>query len=124
MVNRAVTRSSAVFRDNGLCMMCKWIYGLTTPYQEVHHVFSRGKSIKSIKEYPSSLMSVCRSCHPNPILVLPTQDWQFAVLTVWRNMNCSPENVLYKQDPQLLVYNPIGLPTFKIGDGVINNWSK
>lgn len=120
---RKAMREHAVFRDNNLCMICRWTKGVSTPYAEVHHVFGRGTSVQSVKENPSSLMCVCRACHPHPILVPMLSNDDKEILAVWRNMNCSPENKLYRYDPIIDILNPIGLPTFKVGDGVITNWS-
>ena len=105
-------------------MICLWTCALSTPYSDVHHVFGRASSITSVKEQPSSLMCVCRACHPPPILAPPTRSWAKDILVVWRNMNCQPYNKLYKQAPETEVLNPIGLPVFKVGDGIITDWSR
>lgn len=120
---RKAMRAKAVFRDDGKCMICKWTMGVTTPYAEVHHVFGRGTYVLSPKEDFTSLMSVCRSCHPQPLLVPMISHELTYILTVWRNMNCSPANMLFRYDPIIEIKNPIGLPVFKVGDGTIANWS-
>jgi hypothetical protein len=118
---RHIARDAAVQRDGGFCMICKWTCGITTPYAEVHHVFGRGATSDSVKEKFTSLMCVCRACHPQPILLPPYASWQFEILTVWRNMNCSPHgDVVLPTETAIL--NPVGLPVFKVDDGIVTDW--
>jgi hypothetical protein len=89
---RKEARSVAILRDGGFCMMCYWLDDKRTPFTDVHHVFGRGTSICD-KENPSSLMSVCRKCHPQPILMVRhLTGWKHAVLYTWLNMNQHPMN--------------------------------
>ena len=103
-------------------MVCLWLRGNETHGDEVHHVFGRGTSADSIKEAYTSLMTVCRNCHPSPILVPPTQVWQAEVLQVWHNMNVSPRGPIKFQDGHE-VRNPVGLRIFKVTEPVIEYWS-
>ena len=110
--HRKIQRSLAIFRDGGRCMMCKWTYGIETSYQEVHHVFGRGTSPDSIKEFYTSLMCVCQDCHPAPILLPPTKSWQDKVLEVWKDMNFYPLNKVATTASSNILKNPVGLPYF------------
>ena len=121
---RKTTRHVVGFRDNRKCMMCKWLDSQTTDAAHIHHVFGRGASYNSVKESMSSLMSVCTSCHPQPILLPPIHEWEYKVLYVWRNMNCSPHNRSFIVVPSVEILNPIGLPTFKVGDGTLTDWRR
>jgi len=116
---RKQMRFLAITRDGGLCMICKWVHHRERDAQEVHHVFGRGTSNASVKEYYTSLMSVCIECHPQPILLPPTMEWQATILRVWRNMNCDHHNKTMLIAPELVVDNPVGLSRFNISDGLI-----
>jgi len=52
----------AVARDRGACVFCG------KAAQDVHHVYGRGKEIGDKREAYTSLMCVCRACHPGRIV--------------------------------------------------------
>ena len=54
----------AIHRDHALCAIHFFLFGERKPYEEVHHVFGRSRMAGDWKEHHSSLMCVCRACHP------------------------------------------------------------
>lgn len=60
----------AIQRDNKLCTICWFQHGKRTEAVDIHHVYGRSnKSGKDIwKEDVGCLLSVCRECHPQPII--------------------------------------------------------
>ncbi len=58
----------AISRDAGYCVICWFRDNKKVPYQEVHHVFSRGNSWGDWHEDYHNLMCVCQACHPQPII--------------------------------------------------------
>lgn len=118
---RQEMRRIAVLRDGNFCMICKWTHGITTTAQAVHHVFGRGASIDSVREWYTSLMCVCNACHPWPILIPPGDDRHIEVLRVWKSMNVEPV-VNVHGVAEFEVKNPVGLETFKVSGTTPDNW--
>ena len=58
----------AIMRDAGYCTIHWFKYGKKVPFDEVHHVFSRGQTAGDWRENYQSLLCVCRACHPQPII--------------------------------------------------------
>lgn len=52
----------AMERDKGMCRICEKHVA-----QDVHHIWGRGSDIYDWREDYTSLISVCRKCHPRPI---------------------------------------------------------
>ena len=52
----------AVDRDRGRCVFCG------KEAVDVHHAFGRGKHAGDKREHFTSLMCVCRACHPGKIV--------------------------------------------------------
>ena len=65
---RAENAQVAIDRDGGLCAICYFKYNRIRPYDDVHHVYSRGKRAGDCRERYTSLLCVCRQCHPLPIM--------------------------------------------------------
>ena len=59
---RATQYRKAIERDKGMCRICNKRVAV-----DVHHVYGRGRSTGDWREHHTSLMSVCRGCHPQPI---------------------------------------------------------
>ena len=56
----------AIWRDRGLCVICYFKHKRLIAFDDVHHVFGRGRKIDSWREKFRNLMCVCRECHPQP----------------------------------------------------------
>ncbi len=121
---RKEARRIALLRDSQMCMMCKWVHNQRTKAVEVHHVFGRGAMVGSVKEETTSLMCVCRDCHPQPIMLYSEHAWKEDVIHAWVRMNLYPENSDYILIHGKEVLNPIGLGTFKIGYHSPPDWRK
>ena len=52
----------AMDRDRGRCVFCG------EPAVDVHHAYGRARDIGSPREHFTSLMCVCRKCHPGRIV--------------------------------------------------------
>ena len=48
-------------RDKGRCRICGGVYS------DIHHVYGRGGPKEANREHHTKLLSVCRTCHPQPI---------------------------------------------------------
>ena len=59
---RATQYRKAIDRDGGLCRICDKMV-----VQEIHHIWGRGSDMFDWREDYTSLISVCRKCHPRPI---------------------------------------------------------
>lgn len=57
----------AIERDDDQCAICWFRYGRSRRREEVHHVYSRGKQAGDWRERYTSLLCVCRECHPLPV---------------------------------------------------------
>lgn len=66
-VFRRVNAARAIERDNGQCVICYYNHGVEQRYDDVHHVYGRGREAGDDREHYTSLMCVCRGCHPMPI---------------------------------------------------------
>lgn len=64
---RRVQSALAIQRDENLCAICYFQYNRATPRAEIHHVYGRGKHAGDWREHYSSLLCVCKACHPSPI---------------------------------------------------------
>lgn len=90
--------SLAVFRDDGMCAICHFRYHRDRRMDDVHHVFGRGRNIYDPREQFTSLLCVCRECHPQPIMYPggnPILDW---VEDVLRLANVTPINTSFHED--------------------------
>jgi len=96
-------------------MYCFWIHNKSRKGSEVHHVFGRGRCPGDIKEKYTSLMTVCRDCHPEPILAPTSSEWKNAVLYVWRKMNTEPVGDIHTPDGTL-IESPFSSINFKVTD--------
>lgn len=56
-------------RDADLCVICYFKHNRIRMRQEIHHVYSRGRETGDWREHYTSLMCVCKECHPLPIQV-------------------------------------------------------
>lgn len=92
---RQIQRAKCIERDKGYCVIC-YYKGKYTQGTEVHHVFGRGNSVESFKEHYTSLLVVCRKCHP-----LPAQDMhskQAWVIDILDKVNETPINKRFIHD--------------------------
>lgn len=59
----------AISRDNDQCAICHFKHGRYRKRQEVHHVYSRGRKSGDFREHYTSMLCVCKECHPPPIQI-------------------------------------------------------
>jgi len=88
---RALQHTMAQLRDSGLCVICFFKYNRPVPASEVHHAFGRGVSAEDWREDVTSLMCVCKSCHPHGAArhAHGKQEW---VIDILRQANADPIN--------------------------------
>lgn len=67
-VYRRSQAALAKFRDDSLCVICYFEHHRRRHMDEVHHVYGRGKEAGDWRESYQSLMCVCRTCHPPPVV--------------------------------------------------------
>ena len=79
-------------RDGGFCAICYFRDGVETPFEEVHHVYSRGKKEGDWREHYTSLLCVCKKCHPLPIITPGGSARLGWVEEVLRKANAKPIN--------------------------------
>lgn len=81
----------AIYRDNALCAIHFFSHGVRRPYEEVHHVFGRGRDAGDWREHVSSLLCVCRQCHPAGAARAPNGP-HHPIIRILRKANTSPIN--------------------------------
>lgn len=92
----------ASWRDNGMCVFCKFIKGIEKLGDDIHHVYGRSnKSGKDVwKEGYQYLVTTCRDCHPQPIKSdnpSPSMQW---IEDIRKKANEMPINKLFKHEPE------------------------
>jgi hypothetical protein len=89
---RSVQAALAIRRDAGLCAIHYFRHGEKRKYQDVHHVFGRGKGAGDWREHYSNLLCTCRICHPPPIYIPSTNGRTNWVEDVLHQANTMPIN--------------------------------
>ena len=74
----------AYLRDDGKCAICWFKKDVINKAEDVHHVYGRGKTKQSSKEKYTSLLCVCRLCHPQPLL-FPTGESEIEQILAMAN---------------------------------------
>lgn len=64
---RRIQSALAIQRDGNLCAICWFQHNRETPRADIHHVYGHGKKAGDWREHHTSLLCVCKSCHPSPI---------------------------------------------------------
>lgn len=92
---RGTQRMLCVDRDHASCVICWFRDGVKTRYQDIHHIYGRGKKVGDWREHYTNLMCVCRKCHP-----LPAQDkgskQSWVIEIAEEMMNATPINPAFE----------------------------
>ena len=89
---RHVQAALAISRDANLCVICWFRHHRRRNHADVHHVFGRGTKAGDWREEYTSLICVCRSCHPPPIKTPGANDNLAYVEDILRQANEQPIN--------------------------------
>jgi hypothetical protein len=88
----------AILRDDNLCVFCWFLSGKRTRRDDVHHVFSRGKTAGDWREHYTSLVCTCKAHHPMPIQVPGASQNLTWVEDVLRQANERPINSNFRHE--------------------------
>jgi hypothetical protein len=89
---RRIQSALAIRRDNDQCVICHFRYNRKRRREEIHHVYGRARRSGEWREHYTSLMSVCKDCHPPPIQT-PGGNHDFSwVEELLREANSNPIN--------------------------------
>lgn len=88
----------AILRDGGQCAVHWFRDGQRVPYDEVHHVYGRGKEAGSFREHFTAFLCVCKQCHAQlPPIQTPGGDHTFTwVEELLGKANAHPINPEFK----------------------------
>lgn len=83
---RKEQRWLAFQRDDGLCQICLREHNRLRRADDVHHVFGRSRRV-DWREHHTSLMCVCRECHPSPLYLHNPETSDHEIAKLMRNIN-------------------------------------
>jgi len=89
---RRVQSALAISRDNDQCVICWFMHHRKRKRAEIHHVYSRSREAGDWREQYTSLMCVCKECHPQPIKILGGSANLSWIEDVLRQANETPIN--------------------------------
>lgn len=87
----------AIYRDDGMCVICWFRYNRKRLSTQVHHIYGRSRQ-PDWREHYTSLMGVCNECHPKPIIHKPASESMVWIEEIAEKMNDTPINKDFEHD--------------------------
>lgn len=90
----------AILRDNDQCAIHFFLHGENRRREEVHHIYSRGRQAGDFREHYTSLLCVCKECHPMAIQTPGASATLGWVEEIARKANETPINTEFRHVEQ------------------------
>lgn len=87
----------AISRDGDQCAICWFRDGVHKRREEVHHVYGRGRASGDFREHYTSMLCVCKECHPPPIQIPGASARLGWVEGILQQANETPINEIFKK---------------------------